>query len=67
MLTTFVIASLLLAVTPGPAVIYGRVADPGGGMRQRARRLARFGRHFGASTFFGLGVYTALAGPRSGR
>ena len=33
----------------------------------RGRGYARFGRYLSASTFFGLGIYTALAGPRAGQ
>jgi threonine/homoserine/homoserine lactone efflux protein len=45
----------------------GRAAGSAGGLQGRVRGLARFGRYLSASTFFGLGIYTALAGPRAGK
>ena len=45
----------------------GRAAGSADGMQGRVQRLARFGRYLSASTFFGLGIYAALAGPRAGK
>ncbi len=53
-------------VLPALAAAGGAVGAAGG-LQGRVPRLARFGRYLSASTFFGLGIYTALAGPRAGQ
>ena len=59
---------VLVAARVLPALaVAGRAAGPAGRLQGRVRRLARFGRYLSASTFFGLGIYTALAGPRAGK
>lgn len=64
-------AYVLVASRVVPALAIG-TADDGSGagsgagvVRPRHARIARFGRYLTASTFFGLGIYTALAGPRA--
>ncbi len=52
---------------PAMANHAGAAVDGASGVQGRAGRYARFGRYLSASTFFGLGIYTALAGPRAGK
>ena len=51
---------------PAMAISAGTAEGIASGRLGRGRRYARFGRYLSASTFFGLGIYTALAGPRAG-
>ena len=75
--SAFLLASLVLAVTPGPGVLYvvtrslvhghrgGLVSAAGAAAPALARRgVRRTGRLVGGSVFVGLGVFAALAGAR---
>jgi threonine/homoserine/homoserine lactone efflux protein len=71
---TFIAASVVLLLTPGPAVLYivarsvevfggGTLLGPGalGDFLRRNRRFLRFQRWFAGTSFIGLGVTAALA------
>ncbi|UCH17083.1 MAG: hypothetical protein JSW36_15550 [Burkholderiales bacterium] len=75
--SAFLLASLVLAVTPGPGVLYvvtrslvhgargGLVSAAGAAAPALARRgVRRIGRLVAGSVFVGLGVFAALAGAR---
>ena len=81
MLQSMLLGALFVLIAASTDVIYVMVASrmlpafagagPGteapGVAPGRGRGYARFGRYLSASTFFGLGIYTALAGPRAGQ
>lgn len=75
--SAFLLASLVLAVTPGPGVLYvvtrslvhgarGGLVSAGGAAAPAISRsgVRRIGRLVGGSVFVGLGVFAALAGAR---
>ena len=80
MLQSVLLGALFVLIAASTDVVYVMVAsrilpalvdsergtEAAGMARDRGRRHARFGRYLSASTFFGLGIYTALAGPRAG-
>lgn len=65
--STDVIYVLVAARVLPVLAVAGDAVGAAGGLPGRVRHLARFGRYLSASTFFGLGIYTALAGPRAGK
>ena len=80
MLQSVLLGALFVLIAASTDVVYVMVAsrmlpafagsergtEAAGTAHDRVRRHARFGRYLSASTFFGLGIYTALAGPRAG-
>jgi threonine/homoserine/homoserine lactone efflux protein len=68
----FLFASLILAVTPGPGVmctdtIYMLTASALAPAISRRGSSRPYGRYISAAAFIGLGVYAALASPRSAK
>jgi threonine/homoserine/homoserine lactone efflux protein len=75
--SAFLLASVVLAVTPGPGVLYLVTRSLVQGRRSglvsvaaralHGRVVRRIGRRLAGGVFIGLGVFTALAGSRGAR
>lgn len=67
MFQTMVLGGLFVAIAAVTDSIYALAAGAIAPALARARGVRRFGRRLGGGMFIGLGVFTALAGPRDAR